>query len=53
MGGFGTIAIGVISLVLMGVHGVAKVGFGILDAFGNLGKICQLQGCAIGGNNIH
>lgn len=53
MGGLGAIAIRVFSLVIMRFHRIAKVIFGILDAFRNLRQVRQLKRSAVSFDDFH
>ena len=50
---FGTIAIGILPLVVMRLHRIPEEGFRMLNIFRNFGQIGKLQWCAIGFYDLH
>jgi hypothetical protein len=53
VGGLGTITVSIFSLVIVGLHRITKIGFGILDAFRNLRQIGQFEWCAVSFDDLH
>jgi len=53
MGGFGTIALGILSLIIMRLYGIVKKCLGILDILGDLRQVAKLQRRSVSINDLH